>query len=234
MATQTVATPSTGPLPVTWARPLYAVNALVAWFALAFSFMVMALDLYPNPNVDPTAIGFAGQGLLGRTIDWFSYFTILSNFVVAIAMTMLWRNPSRNDRLMRVLRVDSLLMIVVTGVAYNLLLRALAKNEGLNVYTDLFLHQIVPIVTVLVFVLVGPRRQFTARDIPAAFIIPLAWAAYTLVRGVAIGAYPYPFINVAKIGYGGAAAYLVGIILFGVIIALLAIGVDRLLSRRHG
>lgn len=231
MATLTEVTPATGPLPASWARPLFALNAVVAWFALAFSFALMAFDVYPNQNTDPTAIGFAGQSLFGRTVDWFSYFTIVSNIVVAVTMTMLWRDPARNTRIMRVLRLDAIMMITVTGIVYFIMLRPLAKNEGLQVYTDLLLHQIVPALTVLVFIAVGPRRLFGLRDIPAAFIIPLGWAGYCIVRGAFIGAYPYPFINVAKHGYITVGINLVAIVIFGVIIGLIALGIDRLLSR---
>ena len=44
-------------------------------------------------------------------------------------------------------------------------------------------------------------------------IFPLAYLAYALVRGTA-GWYPYPFLNPANVGgYGGVAAYAVGIAL---------------------
>ena len=32
---------------------------------------------------------------------------------------------------------------------------------------------------------------------------PLAWIAYTLVRGEAVDWYPYPFVDVSKIDYDG-------------------------------
>ena len=46
----------------------------------------------------------------------------------------------------------------------------------------------------------------------------LAWAmlylVYTMLRGAAVGWYPYPFLNPANVGgYGGVAVYAVGIAL---------------------
>jgi hypothetical protein len=35
---------------------------------------------------------------------------------------------------------------------------------------------------------------------------PIAWLAYTFVRGAATGCYPYPFLDVNVVGYARAAA----------------------------
>ena len=40
---------------------------------------------------------------------------------------------------------------------------------------------------------------------------PLAWTAFTLVRGAIDGRYPYPFLDPANGGYGVVALYCIGI-----------------------
>jgi hypothetical protein len=148
-------------------------------------------------------------------------------------MTMLWRAPRRTGWFFRALRLDSLMMITITCIVYNALLRSITVNVGLNVYTDLLLHQVVPVVTVLVWLLAGPRRQFGLRDLLPALIVPLAWAAYALIRGAIIGAYPYDIVNVAKYGYGSVLLTIAIIIGFGIALGLIAIGIERLLSGRR-
>lgn len=222
-----------GPLPARWARPLFALNAVVAWFAVGFQVFISVSGMYPSQNTDPDLYGDPGQGFLGRLIDILSYFTILSNVVVAVVMTTLWRAPRRTAWFFRALRLDSLMMITITCIVYNALLRSTTVNVGLNVYTDLLLHQIVPVLTILVWLLVGPRRQFGLRDLLPALIVPLAWAAYALIRGAVIGAYPYDIVNVAKYGYGSVLLTIAMIVAVGVALGLIAIGIERLLSGRR-
>lgn len=222
-----------GPLPSGWARPLFAINATVAWFAVVLQVIISVSGMYPSTNTNPSLYGDPGQGFLGRLIDILSYFTILSNVVVAVVMTMLWRAPRRTAWFFRALRLDSLMMITITCIVYNALLRSTTVNVGLNVYTDLLLHQIVPVLTILVWLLVGPRRQFGLRDLLPALVVPLAWAAYALIRGAVIGAYPYDIVNVAKYGYASVLLTIATIIALGIALGLLAIGIERLLTGRR-
>jgi len=233
MVTSTASVVRIGPLPSGWARPLFAVNAVVAWAAVLAQVIISVSGMYPSTNTNPGLYGDPDQGFIGRLIDILSYFTILSNVVVAVVMTLLWRNPRRTHWFFRALRLDSLMMITITCIVYNVLLRSTTVNVGLNVYTDLLLHQVVPALTVLVWLLVGPRRQFGLRDLLPALLVPLAWAGYALARGAVIGAYPYDIINVTKYGYGSVLLTLAAIIGFGIVIGVIAVGVERLLSRRR-
>lgn len=219
-----------GPAPRTWAKPLYLINAIFATFGVGLSFILSALGTYPSENTDATLLGYAGQGFLGRIFDFFTYFTIWSNIVVAIVMWMLVANPTRDGKIFRVLRLDAVLMISVTGIIYQALLAGSAHNVGLEVVTNLFEHILTPIVTVLVFLIVGPRRQLRWIDIPLALILPIGWAFFALIRGAIIGAYPYGFLNVSVHGLGQVLITIVAIAIFGVILSAIYLGLDRLLS----
>lgn len=219
-----------GPAPRSWAKPLFLINALCATFGVGLSFILSALGTYPSQNTDPQLLGYAGQGFLGRIFDFFTYFTIWSNIIVAIVMWMLVANPNRDGKVFRVLRLDAVLMISVTGIIYQALLAASAHNTGLEVVTNLFEHILTPIVTVLVFLIVGPRRQLRWIDIPLALILPIGWAIFALIRGAIIHAYPYGFLNVDKYGLGAVLLTVVEIAIFGVILSAIYLGLDRLLS----
>ena len=62
-------------------------------------------------------------------------------------------------------------------------------------------------------------------------IYPLAWLAFTLVRGALIGWYPYPFVDVTTLGYGAVAVNSVLITLLFLALSAAAFGVDRLVLR---
>jgi hypothetical protein len=219
-----------GPLGERVARPLFLVTALSATFGAGLSFILTVLGTYPSLNTDPSLLGNPDQGALGRIFDFFTYFTQWSNILVAVIMWMLVANPRRNGKVFRVLRLDTILMISVTGIIYQALLASGAKNVGLELVTNFFLHQLTPIVVVVVWLLVGPRRQFKWLDIPLALILPIVWAIFALVRGTVINAYPYGFLDIDKHGLGTVIITVIAIAIFGVIISAIYLGLDRLLS----
>jgi hypothetical protein len=67
--------------------------------------------------------------------------------------------------------------------------------------------------------------------ITRAFIWPVAWIAYTLVHGAFTGWYPYPFLDVADIGYLKSLLNVVLVLLVAVALAMLARWADRKLRR---
>ena len=214
-----------------WARPLFGINALVAWAGCGLQFFLSAWGVYPNTNTVPSLLGNDTQGALGRIFDYFTYFTILSNILVAVILTMLFLNPLRDGKVFRVLRLDTVLMITVTGVVYNLVLAADSKNVGWQVVANSLEHQITPILTVLVWLLVGPRGWVNLRTIAWAFALPIGWLVYALIRGAIIGAYPYPFLDVVRFGYGTVFINVLGIIVFALVILLILWGVDKAITR---
>lgn len=216
---------------MTGTRILFLINGLVAAFGVLFSFTLMVLGTYPSQNTNPTALGFAGQGLLGRVFDWVTYFTLWSNILVAIVMLMLFARPDRDSFWFRVFRLDSVLMIVVTGIIYNVVLAATAKNQGLEVWTNFFLHVLTPLLTFVVWLIAGPRGWISWRVIAASLILPIIWLVFALVRGAFIGAYPYGFLDVATYGYGAVLTNVAGIVVFAVVLCLIFWGVDWVIRR---
>lgn len=219
---------------MTGRRVLYGVNGAVAAFGALFSFTLTVLGTYPSQNTDLTSLGFAGQGLLGRVFDYFTYFTLWSNILVAIVMLMLFARPDRDSFWFRVFRLDSVLMIVVTGIIYNVVLAATAKNQGLEVWTNFFLHVLTPALTFIVWLIAGPRGWISWRIIGASLILPIVWLVFALIRGAFIGAYPYGFLNVATFGYGAVLSNVAGIVVFAVVLCLIFWGLDILISRLAG
>ena len=62
---------------------------------------------------------------------------------------------------------------------------------------------------------------------------PLAWLAYTMVRGAAGEWYPYPLLDPANGGYGSVVAYVVAIFAFSlVVLAVLRAAGNALRARR--
>ncbi|MFN8169398.1 MAG: Pr6Pr family membrane protein [Candidatus Nanopelagicales bacterium] len=225
---QTTRAPSAG-------RLLFAVNAVVAWFGLAMQLVISASGIYPSTGTVLSQLGpgnpLGAAGLVPRVLDFFSYFTIWSNIIVAVVLTMLARQPARDTPRFRVLRLDSLLMITITGLVYAVVLAPNAKLEGWNIPANALLHIITPALTVLVWLIAGPRGWIAWPTIAKSLVIPIVWVVYTLLRGAVIGAYPYPFVDVVKLGYGQVMLNILGVAVLGVVIGAILKGIDALLGR---
>ncbi|MEY4136835.1 MAG: hypothetical protein RL205_963 [Actinomycetota bacterium] len=215
------------------ARILFGINAGLIWIGVVLSTFLAVGDYYPPNTTEPGLYGnnpLGAAGFLGREIDHFSYFTVWSNILTAIIMTMLAINPNRTSSLFRVLRLDALVMMIVTGIVYNVLLNS-GGHEGWDFISNGIAHIWGPILTVIVFIIAGPRKWITTGTIFAALILPILWLAYALIRGSIIGAYPYDFLDVSAHGMASVLAFVAQIIIFAIILGYLLMLIDWLMRK---
>ena len=216
-------------------RRAYAIAAGITWFGLGLGLVLSALNVYPPVDVPPGLFGVNPDGLAGlagRVVDYMSAFTDLSNIIVALVFTMLARNPDRGGRVWHAVRMDSLVMISITGLIYAIVLAPNAQVEGLEVIGNTLKHMIVPVMTVALWLIIGPRRQVTFASVFTAIVIPITWAAYTLIRGHFIEKYPYDFVNVVAYGLPTVLRNIAGVAALGIVLGLVFWAIDRLISGR--
>ena len=217
------------------ARTAITINAGVAWFGIVLTVVLSALGAYRDVKVDPGLYGDTGGGFAGavsRTVDTLSYFTIWSNIVVAISVTLLLTRPLPDTWMRRVLRLDGLLMITVTMIVYQVVLAPSVDVVGWSRLTDPTLHLVTPILTLVVWLVWGPRGWLTARLIPSALIIPVVWVVWILLRGAVVDASPYDFVNVFRLGYAVVFRNVFFVLLLGLVISAVLFGIETLLRRR--
>ena len=215
---------------------MFAIAAGITWFGLGLGLILTVFNVYPPVDVQPNSLGVNANGvagLFGRVVDSLSYFTNLSNFLVAVVFTMLARNPERRGLVWSAVRMDSLVMISITGLIYAIVLAPDAQVEGLDIIVNSIKHYIVPVMTVLLWLLLGPRRQLTFGSVFTALVIPITWAGYTLIRGEFIAAYPYGFLNVIAYGLPAVLVNIAGVAALGIVLGLLFWGIDRILGSRQ-
>jgi len=208
-------------------RRFHLVVALVATVALVLQFWLVwqghaVLDDANPPDRAERVIRFVG------------YFTVLSNLLVAgTSWTVASSRSPLASRFARILYVDALVGIAVTGIVHWVLLRPLLSLEGADWWADKLLHVAVPLLAVLAWVAVGPRGLVRASEIGWAVLPPIVWLGYTLVRGAATGFYPYPFLNADHHGYPAVLATCVGVAGLFVALAFGASRLDRALVARR-
>ena len=150
-------------------------------------------------------------------VNFFSYFTNLSNlfaaFVLLRTASLFFAGrgtPDPGDRL----RAVSVVNMAVVGIVFAVLLRNVDLGSLLP-WINAWLHYVMPCAVVLDWLLLQPpRTKPGGRQLLLIQIFPVAYLVYVLVRGSGVGWYPYPFLDPANVGgYGGVAAYAVGIAL---------------------
>lgn len=220
----------------TLVKRLYGLTALSAFLGFGMSLVIEIFELVvPSKAPAPTQFGGHASGLAGalpRVIDLLSYFTIWSQIVVGVVMYQLWRKPNRDSPWFRVFLVDAVLMITVTGIVYHLLVAPTSPPESFNIVSSFLEHTLTPIMTILVWVVAGPRGWFSWNTVVRALVFPISFIGYTLVRGAVIGQYPYDFFDVAAYGLASVMQTVVGILLASLIFLVIYLFIDKALTKR--
>jgi hypothetical protein len=181
-----------------------------AWHALTAALILAALVLqcviaiHASSTPPGHAVGtLAGAQLGGRLLRVASFFTIQSNVLVAVTSALLVANPAQDGRIWRVVRIDALVGITVTGIVYSTVLARMHEPKGWEqTTTNAAFHYIAPLLAVIGWLLFGPRPRIDRATVGWSLIWPALWFGYTLVHGAVGDWYPYPFVSVTDHGHG--------------------------------
>ena len=191
-----------------------AVFAAIGWFAVFGQFLTSHADS------------------VASTINYLSYFTIFSNILVATTLTAAALAPrsSLGRFLLRPTTATAgALYITVTGIVFYVILSRLYHLEGWTLIFDHLLHYVMPPAYVLFWLVFIPKGTLHLRNVPGFLVFPLAYAAWTLIHGPLSGFYPYPFVDVPKLGYPRVFLNIVEFVIFFSLVGSCYVLVDRLI-----
>ena len=203
-------------------RRYVATAALAGWTGLAIQQYLIFYSRWE-----------AGASLLGGLINFFSFFTVLTNTLVVVVLSYaLVKRESAAKRFFLAPTVSSAIAtsIVVVSLAYNLLLRHLWSPTGFQFIADELLHDVMPVLFVIYWWRCVPKGTLRFKHIGGWVIYPLVYFGYVLLRGHLLGQYQYPFIDVDSLGYPQVFVNAGGILAGFVLIALAVVGLDRVLK----
>jgi hypothetical protein len=178
------------------ARAWHLLTFLLVTFALVFQLILVfrgdrVLDEVDSPGTPE---------LVRR---YFFYFTVQANIAVAWCTYLLARGQEQDSRFFRVLRLDAVLGIAVTGVVHWFFLRPIMHLEGASYLADKLLHVASPLLAVIGWLVFGPRGLLRRSDVPPALVWPIAWLVVILATAPLFDDwYPYPFLDVVEHGWG--------------------------------
>lgn len=203
------------------ARVWRRIFGLVGLAALALQYVLM--------------LGTPGMGVGELTLNFFSYFTILTNVLMTLAMLIPAALPDTSvGRALAGPRLRSgvTLYAAVVGLVYHFLLHATWDPQGWLLLVNILLHYVMPAAMVLDWLMFTPKGRLGASDAPRWLAFPLLYGGWTLIHGLTSGWWPYWFINLDALGTIRAAINFGGLLAFFLGAGLLLVLVDGLMRPR--
>lgn len=191
-----------------------------------FGFMAIGIQFYYSFNRHMAD----GRSVLYAVNHFFSYFTILTNTIVAVLLSSavyfrtskwsLWfLKPAVNGAVC--------LYILIVGIIYYVLLNNTWKPIGAEYFASHTLHGFVPTMYAIIWYKYLRSSVLKYSDALKWLMFPAVYFVYLLIRGQIIGKYPYFFVDPTKIGLGGVVIYSLGILVFFFGLGSLLVLLDR-------
>lgn len=164
-------------------------------------------------------------------VNFFSYFTNLSNILGVVVFLIgglaLLRGSGRpNDYL----RGAACLYLMVTGAVYWALL-ANTVTPVVIPWTNAVVHSVMPAAVIMDWLIAPPARHLLRSRALYWLVFPLAYLAYSLIRGPIAQWYPYPFLDPRTRGYAHVAIMSVVVTLVFLLFTVLIVAVGNWLRR---
>ena len=195
---------------------------LLGWFALALQYgLIIAGDFETNAFT--------------RTINFFSYFTILTNLLAALALTLPVIAPQSafgqffSKPTVRT-AITAYIIIVMTIVYF--VLRHLTNLTGWDLVADVILHYVIPILFVIDWLFLVPRETLKAKDTFGWLAYPIVYLVWTFIHGAYSGFYPYPFLNNGELGIARVLLNEAGLLIVFLIVGFVLVTGGRLLDKQ--
>ena len=170
-----------------------ALIAIVVWFALILQF-----------SISIPAFEREGYSTGGAIVEFISFFTILTNIFIVKCLTIslvaprsYWGKFFSKESVL----TSITMYITVVGLVYWLVLKSLWHPQGLFKLADDLLHTVNPILFIIYWAVFVPKNGLEWKKILLWLWYPFIYLVYILIRGAICGLYPYPFMDVTKIGY---------------------------------
>ncbi|MGJ8591147.1 MAG: Pr6Pr family membrane protein [Aquaticitalea sp.] len=169
-------------------KALNTIGFFLGWLAVIGQFILIVMNR--EEEVFETIVRF------------FSYFTILTNILVALYFT----NQIFNLKGFKFLKNDSALtaittFILIVGLVYQVVLRWIWQPTGFQMVVDELLHSVIPVYMLLYWFFYVNASNLKPRNLFAWLLYPILYFIIIIIRGRFSGFYPYPFIDVSSLGY---------------------------------
>jgi hypothetical protein len=123
------------------------------------------------------------------------------------------------------------LSIALVGIVYHAVLARLWAPVGLELTADQGMHSVVPALAAVWWVVAAPKTGLGLLNVPTLLAWPVGYLGYALVRQMATGFVPYPFLDISALGPLGVAKSVLTMLGLSVAIGAVMIAIARVRRR---
>ncbi len=123
--------------------------------------------------------------------------------------------------------------LMIVALVYHALLAADHHPDGLDWWTNLAFHTMIPAATIAWWVFATRREAFAWSYVPYVMVAPLIYTVFALGYGAVTGFYAYFFIDKSALGWGQLFANMAGLAIFFMIMGALLLGLRSLVGRNE-
>jgi len=163
---------------------------------------------------------------LSGVFHLYQFFTIATNTLVFSVMIYI----AMGKTVHRVVVHSTVVSIMGVGIIFHALLSHAGAQAGFDGLANLITHTFVPILTPVWWVAHSDMRSMKWRDSFFSLLWPSAYCVYALIRAEFSNFYPYPFIDLHKLGWSGLVQSVLNLSLAFLALALLTIGYAQIAS----
>ncbi|MBA3272468.1 MAG: Pr6Pr family membrane protein [Chthoniobacterales bacterium] len=198
--------------------------AVLVWSALAAQLYILVHGFIAE-----------GRGVFQAIVTFLSFFTVLTNLLVAIAFTAAALGRNRRGLFSRSTIWGGIAAsILLVGITYSLALRHIWNPQGLQKFADVVMHDVSPILFLVFWWIWAPKTGMRWIDPLLWVIYPLLYLLYSLIRGAIVGRYPYPFIDLNQLSYPRTATNVGVVLIVFWALGYVLVGLARLRSPSRG
>lgn len=139
------------------------------------------------------------------TIQFFSYFTILTNLFVTIYCTNQLLKPNeKNTSILNKPETLTALMvfILIVGLVYHIALKPIWNPEGMQMILSEICHTFIPLGAFILWIISDNKKTIELKRLLKWLLYPIIYIVFVLIRGNYANFYPYPFLDVQTLGIG--------------------------------
>jgi hypothetical protein len=121
---------------------------------------------------------------------------------------------------------------LIVGIVFNLLLRSIVNLEGQHRIVSEIFHTVVPVLFFVYWLFFISTEKISYKAILFWLFYPIIYMIYTLFHGVMTSFYPYPFIDVTKLGFKTAIRNGLFVLVSFIILSIILIFISRIRSKK--
>ncbi|RYJ38825.1 MULTISPECIES: Pr6Pr family membrane protein [Flavobacterium] len=196
--------------------------------------IIFALELYALPTQFYLLLEGGQFTFFSAAVRFFSFFTITTNSIVFIcsAMILFGGKSAINAFFRKSTTITAITVyILIVGIVFNLLLRSIVDLQGHHRIVSEIFHVVVPILFFFFWLFFVSPEKISFKTIWFWLLYPIIYMIYTLFHGFISSFYPYPFIDVTKLGLQTALINGVFVLIAFVVLSVILISISKIRTK---